>query len=567
MNSLQWRNIRIGLKYSVIFIVMAVTFLMSIFITYHYLTNSSNQMEETKTKNDVSIYAGDLVTSYDEKYLLIPEYILLSDEGMLTNYLEASKEFVETAKKMKPHLTEEQLPIFNKMIENNDELDQYFFSTVVPNVQNINKNEFQKLQQSAGELKNETVQLGEQLKESAIGSSKQAIDSVQSDLKKTMVILVASTAIAILISFVLLIVISRPISKNLKKIVLKSEEIASGHLNTELLDYEGKDEIGQLSTSINHMSQSLRTMISEVSSLSAEVDHQSAMLFSSSEEVKIGSEQVSSTIEDMAQGASSQADNAAAISQNTKEFSTDIVKAGGHSKELVLFSDQVLEASISGHSQMTESMAQMNRIHTVMDASLSKIKSLEAKTHSITDIVGVIKSIADQTNLLALNASIESARAGDAGKGFAVVAAEVKKLSEEVARSVGNITDIVFSIKTETAEISGELNNGYTEVSKGSENMELTGQNFASIKERVEEMADKVNDISSVFDTIERSSKEINESVEQIAAISEESAAGSEEISATVLEQAQSVDTISQSAKKLTGMVEQMNAMIQKFKL
>ncbi|WP_046174210.1 methyl-accepting chemotaxis protein [Domibacillus indicus] len=567
MNGLQWRNMRIGLKYTVIFLVMAVIFFIAIFATYFFLSGAQGEMRKTDTKNNVASDAGQLVASYHEKYALIPEYLLLADEEMLSSYLDASKEFVAAAKKMKPHLTDDQLPIFDQMIANNDELDQYFFSTVVPKVQDIDTKEFQALQIEVNALKQETIELGNELKASAVESSRDAIGSASKSLADTMVVLLASAVAAVVISLILLVFTSRSISRNLNKIVQKSDEIAQGRLNTEPLTYTGRDEIGRLSAAVNEMGESLRGTISDVAVLSQEVDSQSAMLFTASEEVKAGSEQVAMTIEDMAQGASAQADSASVISQNTRSFSADIVQAGERAKELGHFSEEVLAVSTNGYSQMTESMKQMERIHALMEGSLGKIKSLEEKTRSITELVDVIQSIAGQTNLLALNASIEAARAGEAGKGFSVVASEVRKLSEQVGESVGSITAIVTSITAQTAAISGELTNGYSEVARGSETMEQSGRNFYDIKERIGVMASKVTDISAVFAAIEKSSQEINESVEQIAAISEQSAAGSEEISATVLQQAQSVDSISGSARKLTNMAEKMNEMIQQFKL
>jgi len=61
----------------------------------------------------------------------------------------------------------------------------------------------------------------------------------------------------------------------------------------------------------------------------------------------------------------------------------------------------------------------------------------------VTDIIGVIDSIAFQTNILALNASVEAARAGDQGRGFAVVAAEVRTLAQRAASASKEIRELI----------------------------------------------------------------------------------------------------------------------------
>ena len=524
-------------------------------------------MEDATTKNELSGYAGDLVALYQEKYLFIPEYILLADEEMLSQYIEKSIEFVEIAKNIKPLLNSDQLATFDQMIGNNHELDQYFFSTIVPNIQQIKTDEFASLQEAANTLKNETTELGRELMGTATTESKQALSLAQSDMKKVTFILLLSAVISIIISFILLLLINRYISRGLHNIVKYSDDISNGLLHVEPLPISGNDEIGQLSNSMTHMNDSLREMIADIQGLSTEVDQQGSTLLESSLEVKAGSEQVAITIEEMAKGSMDQADNSAQISENTHQFGQEIGRANEQSNELNEFSTVVLDASVTGDQLMKATIVQMTVIHKLMKDSLHKVTSLESKTKSITELVDVIQSIANQTNLLALNASIEAARAGEAGRGFAVVAAEVQNLSDEVGRSVTEISTIVFSIVEETTEISKDLNNGYTEVDKGTKQMELTGESFSSIKTNVEEMTEKITTITQIFDTIEKSSEEINESVEQIAAVSEESAAGSEEISASVHEQTHSVDNISLSAKELMGMVERMHTLIQRFKL
>ncbi|BBI60812.1 hypothetical protein HSBAA_21180 [Vreelandella sulfidaeris] len=61
----------------------------------------------------------------------------------------------------------------------------------------------------------------------------------------------------------------------------------------------------------------------------------------------------------------------------------------------------------------------------------------------ITEIIGVIDSIAFQTNILALNASVEAARAGEQGRGFAVVASEVQLLARRSAEAANQIKTLI----------------------------------------------------------------------------------------------------------------------------
>ncbi len=568
MKKFVWSNLTIGRKYLFIFSLVALTFVGSLLFTYLMLIKTQGTMESSESRNAIASNVTELDSIYKEKYIQIPQYLILSDEKLLSDYLEDSKRFVEVGKMVKSDLkNEEQIALFNQMIENNHELDQYFFSTVVPKVKQLSTDDFKELQQSVEQLRADTSQVANKLKSEAIESNISGMKEAKENIDSTSMILIFAGAVSIFVSFVLLMLVSRKINRELNLVVSTSDEIANGNLNFTQLTYEGQDEIGRLSHSINHMGARLREMIYEVSRLAGEVDRHSSALAGASSEVKIGSEQISLTIEELASGASNQANEAASISESTEAFHRQLIDARENSTRLAGYSDDVQGVLEESSRQMTQSLNQMNVINDVVRGSVVKIESLTSRISTITELVDVIKSISNQTNLLSLNASIEAARAGEAGRGFAVVAEEVRKLSEEVGSSVANITQIVGNILHESAVMKDELNKGFSEVNKGTEQIKKTDENFTVLKQTIDDMNINVKNISQVLQYFNQASEEINESVGSIAAITEESAAGAQEVSAAAIQQNHSIDSISHSAEELREMMNQMNDMINKFRL
>ncbi len=141
---------------------------------------------------------------------------------------------------------------------------------------------------------------------------------------------------------------------------------------------------------------------------------------------------------------------------------------------------------------------------------VSTMQGISASSKKISDIVGVIDSIAFQTNILALNAAVEAARAGEQGKGFAVVASEVRALAQRSAQAA--------------REIKGLIEDSVRKVSEGSEQVERAGATMDEIVTSVARVTDIMGEISAA--TVEQSTgiDQVNIVVSQIDNVTRQNA-------------------------------------------
>ena len=309
------------------------------------------------------------------------------------------------------------------------------------------------------------------------------------------------------------------------------------------VDYESKNELGDMCNALRSSQDTLSAVIEDICYLLGEmangnfdvrsraadkyVGALSAVLESirkinhnlsdtlsqidlSAEQVSSGSEQVSTGAQALAQGATEQA-------SAVEELSATISEIANGAKKNAENGETAMRQSQESGNLVLESAKYMEEMVEAMG-------SISQSSQEIGRIISTIENIAFQTNILALNAAVEAARAGSAGKGFAVVADEVRNLatkSDQAAKATKELIDHSIESVQSGNEIVKKVSDAL------SKTVEASNLAMGSLKEITKAVEAEAESISQVTEGIDQ----ISSVVQTNSATSEESAAASEELS------------------------------------
>lgn len=360
-------------------------------------------------------------------------------------------------------------------------------------------------------------------------------------------------AIALAATFIVAERITRPI----KVLSLKSEEIAAGNLTVKV-NFGGDDEIKHLADAFNHISSSLRSLIQKIIDSASIVEKLSADMHASTEEARQVSEQIAATVSDLAQGAGEQAKSVEKGAYMVENIYTAMQRITDNVQNSTHLADQTRQEVEKGFKSIVEQIEITGKNMEAADLAAESIQELAEKSQRIEKIVEVISSIAEQTNLLALNAAIEAARAGDAGRGFAVVADEVRKLAEETANSSREIAALIQENLTSMEKAVKQMEATQKLTSSQEKSVQEVKTFFDNIKTRTEEIASQLKEIASAVDEISLNTQEVADTISSLASIAEENAASTQETAAATEEQSASIQLISEHADKLLAEAQKL---------
>lgn len=307
----------------------------------------------------------------------------------------------------------------------------------------------------------------------------------------------------------------KSITKTISDAATVVKKISEGDLSVEVEKSPNKDEIGNLTNSLEKMVTNLRELVKEVHYTSSKVSNDASDVAAGTEQLNSSVEEVTSTVQQISTGSQSQASELA------------------EAKTIV---DGVMGKNPNDGSTATD---RMSRIVELTKKSSDNIKNLAEKSEEITSVVEVIRNIAEKTNLLALNAAIEAARAGESGRGFAVVADEVRRLAEGSAKSSEEIDELVKQIKEDINNTVRSIDSSTSEIDEG----------------------------RLVVDSSLKALSKIGHKVQEVAAVAEENAFATDQAYAAVEQQTNTTQEIASSSQIMASMAKELQLKVSRFKL
>ena len=253
------------------------------------------------------------------------------------------------------------------------------------------------------------------------------------------------------------------------------EQAAQGDLCARA-SLDGSDELARLGNRLDRLVLHLSSAVADIRSNAALVDHAGASLARASAALSARTEQQASSVEQ----------TAASVEQLTAAIDNTIEAA----REAAQEGERVRLRAEEGSQAMTH--------------AISSVQSIQDGARRMSEIIGVIDSIAFQTNILALNAAVEAARAGEQGRGFAVVASEVRTLAGRSAEAAREIRTLIQTSVQQVQDSGTLIRNAGDGMAAAQQGIRTVAGHVASISHSVVEQGTGLREINAAVQQLDQ---------------------------------------------------------------
>ena len=386
-------------------------------------------------------------------------------------------------------------------------------------------------------------------------------------VKKAATMIAACVAMLIIVA-ILVAMISRDITKSLKKIKDQFDIIAGGNFARKMQKpmLKRKDDFGQLANELEKMRESVRSLLAQVKIEAANIDTVVESIDSHVFNLNGEIEDVSATTEQLAASTQETAASAEQINGMTQQIEEAAREIAIRAQDGATEAEEIHQRATQTKDETVANRMKVKQMLSEIRQGLEKALEDAKVVEQIGVLADSILAITGQTNLLALNASIEAARAGEAGKGFAVVAEEIRVLAEQSKDAVANIQAVTENVNHAVRNLTSDSNRLLdfvdTDIVESFNNFEKMADDYNLDAAKINDL---VSDFSATSEELVASITNITQAIDGISSASNDSAAGTTNIAQKTVSIASGSAEVMKGAKDAESSAEELRKNVNNF--